>query len=182
MGIHTKVKAVFLDRDGVINKAVVLNGRPYPPSSISDLIIVDGVEDGLLTLKQLGFLLIIVTNQPDVARGKTSITVVNEINSFLKKELNLDDIYCCIHDSFDYCNCRKPKPGMIFEAAKKWNIDLTQSFIVGDRWRDIETGINAGVKTLLIDYGYDEKFIKPDFISKDFRGVVEYISSQIITN
>lgn len=177
MGIHSKVKAVFLDRDGVINKAVVIDGKPYPPSSIAELVIADGVKEGLLKLKQLGFLLIVVTNQPDVARGKTPINVVSEINDFLIKDLHLDDFYCCFHDTLDNCECRKPKPAMILKAAKKWNIDLKHSFMVGDRWRDIETGKNAGIKTLLIEYGYDEKYVEPDFVCLDFQDVVKKIST-----
>lgn len=177
MGVHTKVKAVFLDRDGVLNQAVVKEGKPYPPQSLEDVIILAGVKEGLEHLKELGYLLVVITNQPDVARGTTDMKIVDAINNFLKKELILDDIYCCIHDSSDNCECRKPKPGMIFAAARKWNIDLDNSWMVGDRWRDIETGINANVKTILIDYGYDEKSVIPDYSCTDFLEATRIIIS-----
>jgi len=177
MGVHAKIKAVFLDRDGVLNQAVVKEGKPYPPQSLEDVIIPAGVKEGLEQLKELGYLLIVITNQPDVARGTTDMKIVDAINNFLKKELILDDIYCCIHDSSDDCECRKPKPGMIFEAARKWNIDLDNSWMVGDRWRDIETGKNANIKTILIDYGYDEKSVVPDYSCKDFLEATKIIKS-----
>jgi len=177
MGVNAKVKAVFLDRDGVLNKAVVVDGKPFPPKSITELKICDGVKNGLEQLKKLGYLLIVVTNQPDVARGKTSMKAVNDINNYLKKNLIIDDIFCCLHDENDGCECRKPKPGMVVAAKKKWNIDTDHSFIIGDRWRDIETGKNAGIKTILIDYEYDEKYVKPDYSSDSFMDATRIIIS-----
>jgi D-glycero-D-manno-heptose 1,7-bisphosphate phosphatase len=177
MGINPKLKAVFLDRDGVLNRAKIINGKPYPPGSLSELEIFEGVKDGLEQLRDLKYLLIVVTNQPDIARNITSITIVNNINSYLKQFLNLDDIYCCPHDNKDNCLCRKPKPGMVLEAADKWNIDLTKSFIIGDRWSDIETGKNAGLKTIFIDYNYDERKSYPDYTCRDFLEATEIIKS-----
>jgi D-glycero-D-manno-heptose 1,7-bisphosphate phosphatase len=177
MGINSKVKAVFLDRDGVLNKPVVRDGKPYPPKCMAELEIINGVKEGVQQLKACGFILILVTNQPDVARGTTSAELVSEMNSFLQRKLILDDVYCCMHDSTDNCTCRKPKPGMIISAAEKWNIDLSLSYIIGDRWRDIETGKNAGIKTVLIDYQYDEKYVEPDFVCSSFMEAVERINS-----
>jgi len=173
------MKAVFLDRDGVLNKAVIINGKPYPPENINELVIAEGVKDGLVRLKGAGFLLIVITNQPDVARKTTAIEIVSEINDFLKKELLLDDVLCCFHDSTDNCNCRKPQPGMIFSAREKWNIDLSQSFLIGDRWRDIETGKKAGIRTILIDYKYEEKYVKPDFSCLNFTEASNIVLSHI---
>ena len=177
MGVDAKVKAVFLDRDGVLNKAIIIDRKPYPPKTENELEILSGVVEGLIELKKLGYLLIVITNQPDVARGTTSKEAIDKINNCLKSQLIIDEIFCCFHDNSDNCDCRKPKPGMIFEAAKKWNIDLSSSFLVGDRWRDIETGKNAGIKSILIDCGYDEKYSKPDFTCIDFQGVVHIIKS-----
>ena len=177
MGVHPKVKAVFLDRDGVLNKAVIIGGKPFPPKSTNELEIPECVKEGLTQLKERGYLLIVITNQPDVARGTTSLKIVDDINYYLKQHLILDDIFCCIHDSSDNCECRKPKPGMIFAAAKKWEIDLSSSFMVGDRWKDIETGKNAGLKTILIDYGYTEKYDEPDYICPDFIKAIQIIMS-----
>lgn len=179
MGVNPKVKAVFLDRDGVLNKSVIVDGKPYPPKSVIELVIPEGVKEGLKQLKELGYLLIVITNQPDVARGTTPIKIVDDINNYLKQELILDDIFCCFHDNVDNCECRKPKPGMIFTAAKKWNIDLESSFMVGDRWRDIETGKNAGVKTIFIDFGYKEKYVKPNYTSCNFIEATQIIISLI---
>lgn len=168
-------KAVFFDRDGVINKAVVKEGKPYPPATIDELEFIDGVQEGLKQLKGLGFIIIVCTNQPDVARGKTLQSAVDVIHKHLEKILPIDEVYCCFHDDVENCHCRKPKPGMLLDAAKKWNIDLQHSFMVGDRWRDIEAGKQAGVTTILIDYNYDEKKTEPDFTTTDFKKVINYI-------
>ncbi len=150
-------KAVFLDRDGVLNKAIVRKGKPYPPSNLTQLELLPGVEQATKELKAHGFLLIVVTNQPDVARGIVSKDNVEEINKYLKEQLGIDEFRTCYHDSNDGCDCRKPKPGAILDVAKDKDINLCESFMVGDRWRDIEAGQAAGVKTIFIDYGYDEK-------------------------
>jgi len=177
MGVHSKIKAIFLDRDGVLNNAVIIDEKPYPPKSINEIEISEGVKEGLEQLKELGYLLIVITNQPDIARGTTSMKTVDDINNYLKQYLIIDDFFCCVHDNIDNCECRKPKPGMIYSAVKKWNIDLHYSFMVGDRWRDIETGKNAGVKTILIDYGYKEKYVKPDYKCLNFTEVTQIIKS-----
>ena len=150
-------RAVFLDRDGVINQSVVKDGKPYPPSSIDEVKILPGVPEALEKLRGAGFLLICVTNQPDVARGTQSKEVVESIHKFLLKSLCLDEILVCYHDDNDRCRCRKPLPGMLMDAARRFSIDLEKSFMVGDRWRDIEAGQNAGCRTVLIEYGYAER-------------------------
>ena len=175
IGSEVKNKAVFLDRDGVINKAVVIDGKPYPPASLDELKILSGVREGIALLKKNGFKILVVTNQPDVSRGKTLPETVETINRFLEKELKIDQVYCCYHDGNENCSCRKPKPGMLLGASKDWNIDLKVSYIIGDRWRDVEAGKAAGVKTLLIEYGYDEKRIEPDFTCTDFSTAVSHI-------
>ena len=150
-------KAVFLDRDGVLNAVRMEDGRPCPPRSIKDLRILDGVASALQKLHSAGFMLIVVTNQPDVARGSATKEGVDEINQFLFSNLTLDEIRVCFHDSGDACKCRKPLPGLILSAAKDNNIDLEKSYMVGDRWRDIDAGNAAGCKTLYIDNDYLEK-------------------------
>lgn len=150
-------RAVFLDRDGVINRAVVREGKPYPPAGLDELEILPGVGEALAKLKAAGFVLIVVSNQPDVARGTTPRATVEAINAILGKALPIDEFVMCYHDSSDGCRCRKPKPGMLLDAASRWTLDLRASFMVGDRWRDVEAGQHAGCKTVFIDYGYDEK-------------------------
>jgi D-glycero-D-manno-heptose 1,7-bisphosphate phosphatase len=154
--LATRKRAVFLDRDGVINRALVRNGRPYPPVRLTELEILPGVETALLSLRQAGYLLIVVTNQPDVARGALSRQVVEEIHRVLKDQLAIDEIRTCYHDDKDHCTCRKPKPGALVSSALDHEIDLAQSYMVGDRWRDIEAGRLAGCRTIFIDYGYQE--------------------------
>jgi D-glycero-D-manno-heptose 1,7-bisphosphate phosphatase len=168
-------KAVFFDRDGVINKSVVIDGKPYPPSDVSNLEILQGVEEGILELRAAGFKIFIVTNQPDVARGKTDRSIVENIHNFILKKFNIDEIECCFHDDTELCDCRKPQPGMILRLASKWHIDLTNSFLVGDRWRDIKAAKNAGVISILIDYQYKEKQETPDYSCKLFTEAINFI-------
>ncbi|MGA8617532.1 MAG: HAD-IIIA family hydrolase [Candidatus Sulfotelmatobacter sp.] len=149
--------AVFLDRDGVLNRAVVRDGKPFPPSGPEDLEILPDVAPSLRDLKSRGFALFVITNQPDVPRGTQTRDSIEAIHKVLTSSLPIDDIFVCYHDDTDDCACRKPKPGLLFEAQRKHNIDLSRSFVVGDRWRDIDAGHRAGCKTILIDYGYRER-------------------------
>lgn len=157
MGVHPiERRAVFLDRDGVINKAFVRDGRPYPPASLSQLEILPGVEEALGRLRKAGFRLIVVTNQPDVARGTQTSEVVEAMHAMLRSRLPLDEVLTCYHDNADRCVCRKPAPGLLLAAAEKYRIDLAASYMVGDRWRDVEAGRRAGCTTLFVDYQYGE--------------------------
>jgi D-glycero-D-manno-heptose 1,7-bisphosphate phosphatase len=151
-----KRAAVFLDRDGVLNRAYVRNGKPHPPASLSELEILPGVPAALSLLRSHGYPLIVVTNQPDVARGTVAREVVEEINERLRAECELDAILTCFHDGAAGCSCRKPEPGLLLQAASELDIELTRSFMVGDRWRDIEAGQRAGCRTFYVDYGYAE--------------------------
>jgi len=150
-------RAVFLDRDGVINHAEIRNGLPFPPKSVKQLSIIPGVGPALQALRDAGWLLIVVTNQPDVARGKTSRESVEAINNYLQSHLPIDEIRTCYHDDSDGCYCRKPLPGALLEAAESNRIDLARSYMIGDRWRDVEAGLRAGCKTVFLDYGYNEQ-------------------------
>ena len=152
-----KRKAVFLDRDGVLNRAIIRNGKPYPPSSLADMELQPGIREACRDLHKAGFLLIMVTNQPDVARGTQSRDIVEAINQVLRDKLSLDDVKVCYHDNSDKCACRKPEPGLILQAAEQLKIDLGSSFLLGDRWKDVEAGQRAGCKTVFLDYGYDEQ-------------------------
>lgn len=149
-------RAVFLDRDGVLNDAVVRDGRPHPPADVESMMIAAGAHDALLRLRERDFRLIVVTNQPDVARGTQAREVVDAMNDKLRGALPIDEIVVCWHDGDD-CDCRKPKPGALLDAARRHGIDLKQSFMIGDRWRDIEAGQRAGVTCFFIDRGYGEK-------------------------
>jgi D-sedoheptulose 7-phosphate isomerase len=150
-------RAVFLDRDGVLNEAVVREGKPYPPVDAASMQILPGTEEALVRLKGRGYLLLVVTNQPDVARGLQVRDTVEAMSHRLRTELPLDDVLTCFHDDPDDCDCRKPRPGLMKRAAQQYGIDLGQSFLIGDRWRDIDAGANAGCKTIWIDRGYRER-------------------------
>ena len=169
-------KAVFLDRDGVINEAFIKNGQPSSPNSLDELKILPGVKEAILRLKKINFICIVVTNQPDVPRRKINKNTVIKINNFLKKKIELDDIFVCYHDDKDNCNCRKPKPGLLLQACKKWNVDFKKSFMIGDRWRDIQAGEKVECKTIYLDYNYkDIKPKNPDFITHKLLNAVYLI-------
>ncbi len=149
-------RAVFFDRDGVLDRAVVRAGKPHPPANLDELEIPGDVPDALRQLRDAGFLLIGVTNQPDVARGTQTRALVEAINAKLCARLPLDKICVCYHDNADACECRKPAPGLIVQAARESNIDLATSFMIGDRWKDIEAGRRAGCHTIHLDGHYAE--------------------------
>ena len=150
-------RAIFLDRDGVLNDALVLEGKPYPPSSLEEFRIAEGVVAACEALRGSGFALVVVTNQPDVARGKTTNAQVEEFHEVIQSKLGIQHFYTCFHDDSDACFCRKPSPGLILQAANSLNLDIGSSYMIGDRWRDIEAGNEAGCKTIFIDHAYDEK-------------------------
>jgi D-glycero-D-manno-heptose 1,7-bisphosphate phosphatase len=140
----------------VLNKAVVREGRPYPPASVEEVELVPGAPEACAALHAAGALLFCVTNQPDVARGTARREDVAAINHHLVQKLGLDDVATCYHDDKDGCACRKPRPGMLIDLAMRHTIELQHSVMVGDRWRDIEAGKRAGCRTVFVDYGYRE--------------------------
>jgi D-sedoheptulose 7-phosphate isomerase len=150
-------RAVFLDRDGVVNEAIIRDGKPYPPASLEELRIPAGTAEALARLKNSDFVLVVVSNQPDVARGTQQRSTVEEIHRYLRTQLPLDDVLTCFHDDGDACDCRKPQPGLLLRAAQQHGIDLSRSYVAGDRWRDIDAGAKAGCRTVLIDRGYTER-------------------------
>ncbi len=149
-------RAVFLDRDGVIDRAIVRDGKPHPPTSLSELEILPGVPEALEKLRAAGYRLIVVTNQPDVARQAQTQDAVEAMHAALQAQLPIDEFRVCYHDDADGCDCRKPQPGLLLGAARDMDVDLSSSFMVGDRWRDIEAGRRAGCTTIFIDYHYAE--------------------------
>jgi len=150
-------RAVFLDRDGVINRVLIRESRPYPPASLDEFEILPGVADALRDLKKAGFRLIVATNQPDVAKSVLPREMVENFHDRIRQTLPIDAIHVCYHVDADDCACRKPRPGMLLEAARAWYIDLTRSFMVGDRWRDIDAGRAARCKTIWVRCDYDER-------------------------
>lgn len=174
--VEPRRPAVFLDRDGVLNRSIVRDGKPYPPQTLDDLEIMPGAADAVATLKQAGFVTVIVTNQPDVAKGTQAKDIVDAINERVMAETGVDHLYVCWCIEGDDCNCYKPKPGMLIDAARDHSVDLSRSFMVGDRWRDVGAGQKAGCTTLFIDWRYEEKLsYKPDVIVDDLVEAAQYI-------
>lgn len=166
-----RCRAVFLDRDGVLNRAVVWKGKPYPPASVAEVEILPGVAEALEKLKHAGFTLIVVSNQPDVARGTATRESVEAINASLAATLPVDRFIMCYHDSGEGCACRKPRPGMLLDGAREFGVDLSASYMVGDRWRDVEAGLAAGCKTVFLDYGYAER--QPETVDYRVRSMTD---------
>jgi D-glycero-D-manno-heptose 1,7-bisphosphate phosphatase len=171
--------AIFLDRDGVLNEVTVRDGVPHPPPSVGELRIIDGVVQACLRLRELGYILVVITNQPDLARGRQRWAEVDQIHEVLREQLPLDEIVVCPHDDADHCECRKPKPGMLLDAAQRLNLDLTASYCVGDRWRDVEAGERAGVRTIYIDRHYGERRpASPDFVAASLLDALPLLESR----
>jgi D-glycero-D-manno-heptose 1,7-bisphosphate phosphatase len=163
-------RAVFLDRDGVLNRGVVREGRPHPPQSVSEVEILPGVAEACRQLTDAGLLLIGATNQPDVARGSQIRDEVLRINQRILESLPLLEIRTCFHDDADGCACRKPRPGLLLEAAKEHDVDLRRSFMVGDRWTDVAAGAAAGCLTFLITAPYNQRErCSPDYDVADLE-------------
>lgn len=141
-------RAVFLDRDGTLNRAYVSEGIPRPPRSLEELELLPGVVQAVARLRAAGFVLVMITNQPDVARGSVSRSLVNAMNAQVALTLGIDKVETCFHDDDDRCDCRKPRPGMLVRAAQELGLNVSESFMVGDRWRDTEAGRRAGCRTI----------------------------------
>jgi len=152
--VRRRRPAVFLDRDGVLVGSDVRDGVPVPAV---DPQVLPGVEEACAALRAAGFWLVMVTNQPDIARGLVPAAEVERVNEDLRARLGLDDVRVCPHDDGDGCRCRKPAPGMLVEAARHAGVDLSRSFMVGDRWRDVDAGRAAGTSTVWIDLGHAER-------------------------
>lgn len=169
--------AVFLDRDGVINSNVVRNGRPYAPTRIDEFILIPGVPEAVETFRAAGYLVIVATNQPDLTTGKQSQATLEAMHARMRETVTVDDIEVCPHVDQDNCDCRKPRPGMLFNAAKKHDIDLSRSWMIGDRWRDVEAGRAAGCRTIFVDYNYpaEPKPNNPDAIVRSLSEAVPVV-------
>jgi len=175
MGIgKMKEKAIFLDRDGVINRVILREGKPYSPRKLEEFVFNDGIKESVHKMKELGYRVFVTSNQPDIARGEISADLIEKISEKMRLELPLDDIYVCPHDDFHNCLCRKPKPGMLTKAAEEWQINLGLSFMIGDTWKDMEAGKAAGCRTILLDAPYN-KDAYCDFRVKSLREAIDII-------
>lgn len=166
----------------MINPARVVDGKPHPPELPAEAELLPGVDDACADLVAAGWLLFVVTNQPDIARGAVSLDEVTAFNEALVEPLPITEVLMCAHDDGDGCLCRKPLPGMLLEVADRWNIDLALSVMVGDRWRDVEAGRAAGTTTIFIDRGYAERQPDhPDHVVADLPAAARVILNSVPT-
>jgi D-glycero-D-manno-heptose 1,7-bisphosphate phosphatase len=171
--------AVFLDRDGVLNEAFVRDGKPIPPRTVREFRLLPGVVDACAELREAGYALVVVTNQPDIARGTQTRAEVDRMHAVLREQLPVDEICVCPHDDDSGCRCRKPRPGLLLDAAARLDLDLARSVCVGDRWRDIEAGRRAGVRTIHIDCHYAERPADgADAVVTDLPGAVRWLQGR----
>ena len=170
-----KNKAFFFDRDGILNKSIIKNRKPFSPRFPRELVLNRELLNFIKKLKKKGYLIIVISNQPDIKKGKLSNYSLKFMNYVIKNYFLIDDIYICPHGKNDTCECRKPKPGMLKEAAKKWNIELKKSFLIGDRCKDIMAGAIMNCTTIFIDYNYDEP--KPKNYNYNFLNITKMIKS-----
>lgn len=167
---------MFLDRDGVLNETVLVDGNLAPPRNEDEFRLIEGVVDAVDRLRFAGFVLIVVTNQPDVARGTQTIDVIEAMHEKLRSLIAIDDIVTCVHDDGDACPCRKPKPGMLNGAILRYGLDPTRSFMVGDRWRDVTAGRLAGCTTVLVGPDWESPMPdEPDLRARDLREAADMI-------
>jgi D-glycero-D-manno-heptose 1,7-bisphosphate phosphatase len=176
--------AVFLDRDGTLNLQVVRAGKPYPPDRLEDFRLFDDVPAACRALHAAGYVLVVATNQPDVGRGDQKQAVVESMHALLKELVpEIDRIEVCYAPGqgveHPENRRRKPEPGMVLDAARELGLDLSRSWMVGDRWRDVDCGRRAGIRTVFIDFGYAEELrATPDFTVKSFKEAAGIILAQ----
>ena len=169
-------RAVFVDRDGVLNDVVLRDGRPYPPASVEEMSFLPGAIEAVAALRRAGYRVIVATNQPDVAKGIQRREVVEAMHERVRQTFAVNDIKVCYHVDDDGCACRKPKPGMLLEAAREWGLELRRSFMVGDRWRDIGAGRAAGCATILVTWAYVEREAPaPDLVVRSLAEATQFM-------
>lgn len=170
--------AVFLDRDGTLNEQIVREGKPFPPSQLQEFRLLPGVLDGCRALSHAGYALVVVTNQPDVGRGTQSQEVIEAMHQRLTELIpEIERVEVCYDPGrSERSRRRKPEPGMVLDSAEALGLDLTRSWMIGDRWRDVDCGRRAGLRTLFIDFGYDEVLrAPPDHVVPNFTEAVRIV-------
>jgi D-glycero-D-manno-heptose 1,7-bisphosphate phosphatase len=149
-------KAIFLDRDGVINRVILRDRRPFSPRNMDEFEILEKVSEAVALFQKVGLVVVVITNQPDLAKGLVSESLISEIHEKIRNEIGINHFYFCGHSDLQNCACRKPKVGMLLQASRDLGINLDSSYLVGDRWKDIKAGQEVGCKCYYIDNNYDE--------------------------
>src|SRR5215510_366357 len=173
--------AVFLDRDGVLVRGEIRDGKLYAPRRLEDFRLLPGAAESVHALRDHGFLTIVVTNQPDIGNGLVATEIVDAMHAIMRRKMPLDSIEVCPHRQTDNCACRKPRAGLLLAAAERFSLDLSASFMVGDRSSDIVAGRSVGCYTLFVDRGYDRcTDVRPDAVVRSVRQAVQHILSRIV--
>ena len=175
-------RAVFFDRDGVLNRLVSRDGMQAAPQRIEDFHLIPDAARLVGQVRQAGFLAFVITNQPDIARGLLPERDLESMTAALRGAVPLDDVMICPHDDPDQCACRKPKPGMLVTLSERWNVDLKRSFVVGDSWKDIEAGQRVGCKTILLAGGDAngpmERSVPPDAVVGSLADAIAWVTER----
>jgi len=177
MGIRNLKRAVFLDKDGVLNKVLIRDGKIGSPRNLRELELTEEALEPIDDLKKGGFLVVVLTNQPDLARGRMAFSEFEAMARAVRERFPIDDLLVCPHDDEDACECRKPKPGLIYRACEQHGIDVSRSFFVGDTRRDLEAANRAGCPGLLIDTPYNRD-VSCEHRFQNLRDAVKFILEQ----
>lgn len=169
-------QAVFLDRDGVINRVPLRDGQPVTPRRFEEFEFVEDIAGEVRRIKAAGFLTFVITNQPDVARGLLPPEELERMSAAIRSHLSVDEVWVCPHDDADKCSCRKPKPGMVDLAREKYAIDVGRSFLIGDSWKDMELAARVGCRGILLDAPYNQGLYGFERV-RDIRAAVDLILS-----
>ncbi len=167
-------RAVFLDRDGVLNAPHVRDGRARAPLSLETFRVYPWAAEAVLRLREAGFVALVVTNQPEISTGDLTAVALEAMHDRLRRDVGVDGVYVCPHVDAHGCDCRKPRPGMLLRAAEEWDVDPRRSYLVGDRWRDIGAGQAAGCVTILVDGG-EPGDSRPDHTAATLREAASLI-------
>lgn len=170
---------MFFDRDGVLNEVVMRRGPDGgevvgSPRELSEFVLAEGAAGVVSRLHDAGYLVFVVTNQPDVERGLLAPEVLETISGILREEVGVDEVVVCPHDDATGCGCRKPRPGMIVDLAERWGVDLGASYMIGDSWRDVEAGRSAGCRTVLLRRRYNDG-VAAEIVASDLDSVLDHL-------
>ena len=167
-------RAVFIERDGILNEVRVGPKHPITPLTLEEFKVNTAAVAPLQALKAAGFVLIVTTNQPGLSRGYQARRELDRMHDVLRRTFAVDDLLVCPHDETDHCPCRKPRPGLLIEAAFKWHLNLDHSFVISDKWQDSEAARTAGCTSLLLKSPWVGQ-VHHDFVLPDITAIVEKI-------
>jgi len=171
---------VLLDRDGVLSRVVLREGRGVSPRSFAEFELLPGVRVAVQSLRAAGLPVVVVTNQPDIARGLLAPDELERMHAHLRKHVPLERIYTCTHDDADRCACRKPRPGLLLRAAAEFQLDLERSWMVGDSWKDVEAARAAGCRMIFVAGAHAESGTsRPERVAVSLPDAVEMILSAV---